>query len=127
MAINLSSLIGLSIRSASAAMNASMIRFALKSYPSAGDVNKALIQVTLDCVPFKYLSAEAGFPTTPGWDSPAYVSSLTHALRFDSEYGDGMPDLSDLIRKIICKIERNRSIQEIVIQKNIQLPDWQNT
>ena len=62
LAINLSSVIAFNIRSASAATNASMIRFALKSYPSAGDVNKALIQVTLDCVPLKNLSAENGIP-----------------------------------------------------------------
>ena len=57
-------------------MNASMIRLALKSFPQANEVNNTLIQATLDCVPFTYLSAENGVPVTPGWDSPAYVSNF---------------------------------------------------
>ena len=81
LAINLPSLIGFNIRSASTAMNASMIRFALKIFPQANEVYNTLIQATLECVPFRYLSAENGVPVTPGWDSPAYLASLAHALQ----------------------------------------------
>ena len=73
---------------------------------------------TLDCVPFKYLSAETGVPLKPGWDSPACVSSLAHALMLDSDYGDGLPEFSGFLMKIKCKkIERNSSIKDIAIQK----------
>ena len=56
LAINLFPIIGFSVRSACTAMNASMIRFALKSFPQAKEVNKTPIQATLDNVPFCFLS-----------------------------------------------------------------------
>ena len=98
-------------------MKASMIRFALKSYPNAVEENKALIQTTLDCVPLKHLSAVTGFPTTPGWDSSAYVSNLAHALMHDNDCGTRIPEYSEFMKKIRCMIEQNRSIEEIAIQK----------
>ena len=173
LTLNLSPLIGFYIRSASTAMNASMIRFALKSFPSAGDLSKSLILTTLDCVPFKYLSHVNGSPLTPGWASPAYVSSLALTLRQDChpdggsgiklpippqggsgiklpnppQGGSGIKLLNpprggsgikllnppqppdshrdhgaqfvEYMKKIRCKIERNRSIREIAIQKQL--------
>ena len=68
LAVNFSDIIGLSIRSASTAMNASMIRFALKSFPQAKQINDLLLQATVDCVPLAYVSTEPGLPTIPGWD-----------------------------------------------------------
>ena len=109
LAINLSPLIGFNIRSASTAMKASMIRFALKSFPSAGDLNKTLIQTTLDCVPFKYLSPVDGAPLTPGWDTPAYVSCLALALRQDchpDSHRDHGAEFAKYMRKTRCKVER---------------------
>ena len=50
-------------------MNASMIRFALKSFPQAIGVNESLLQTTLECVPLCFVNRELGLPITPGWDS----------------------------------------------------------
>lgn len=74
LAMNFSALTGFSIRSAATAMNASMIRFALKSFPQAKQINDALLEATLDCVPLVFIGPEPGLPSTPGWDSAAYVS-----------------------------------------------------
>ena len=65
LAVNFSSITGFSIRSASTAMNASMIRFALKSFPHAKDVNDLLMQTTLDCVPLAFANGESDLPITP--------------------------------------------------------------
>ena len=122
LAIILSSLIGFNIRSASTAMNASMIRFALKSFPSAEDLNQTLIQNTLDCVPFKYLSPVNRAPLTPGWDTPAYVSNLATAMRQDCQpdtHRDHGADFAEYMRRIRCTIERNGSIKELAIQKQL--------
>ena len=74
---------------------------------------------TLDCVSFKYLSAVTGFPTTPGWDSPAYVSSLAHALMHDNDCGPRIPEYCEFMIEIRRMIEQNQSIQEIPILKKV--------
>ena len=56
LAVNFSPIAGFNMRSACTVMNASMIRFALKSFPQANEVNKTLIQATLDNVPLCFLS-----------------------------------------------------------------------
>jgi len=119
LAINFSSLIGFSIRSASTAMNASMIRFALKSFPQARQVNDLLLQTTMDCVPLGFVNREPGLHTTPGWDSPAYVSRLACALKYDTGIGDGLPEFVACISKIKRKINRNCSIKDVAIQKQL--------
>ena len=103
-------------------MNASMIRFALKIFPSAVDFNKSLILTTLESVPFEYLSPVIGAPLTPGWDSPAYVSCLALALQQDCQpdsLRDHGAEFAEYIGKIRCKIVRNRSTKEIAIQKQL--------
>jgi len=115
LAINLSPVSGFNIRSACTAMNASMIRFALKSFPQAKEVNEILLQTTLEHVPLGFVGRERGFPDTPGWDSHAFVSNLACALRHDNDLGAGVPEFAAFIRKIKCKIERNCSIQEEAI------------
>ena len=50
-------------------------------------------------------------------------------MRHDSDLGADVPELAAFIRKIQCKIERNCSIQEIAIQKqlyNILIDQIQN-
>ena len=100
-------------------MNASMIRFALKSFPQAKELNDSLMRTTLECVPLGFVSIEVGLPVTPGWDMPAYVSNLACALRHDNALGEGVPEFAAYIRKIRCKIDRNCSIQELAIQKQL--------
>ena len=100
-------------------MNASMIRFALKSFPQARQVNDLLLQTTMDCVPSGFMNREPGLPTTPGWDSPAYVSRLARSLRHDTGIGEGLPEFVAYISKIKCKIDRNCSIKEVAIQKQL--------
>ena len=59
---------------------------------------------------------------TPGWDSPAYVSCLALALQQDCQpdsHRDHGAQFVEYMRKIQCKIERNRSITEIAIQKQL--------
>ena len=59
---------------------------------------------------------------TPGWDSPAYVSCLALALRQDCQpdsHRDHGAQFAEYMSKIRCKIERNRSIKEIAIQKQL--------
>ena len=107
LAINFGPIAGFNIRSAYTAMNASMIRFALKSFPQAHEVNKNLIQATLDSVPFCFLSNKPGTPVTPGWDSPAYVSNLAAAMQHNNSIGIGVPEFATYIRKITRSIERN--------------------
>ena len=119
LAINLATMSGFSIRSASTAMNASMCRFALKSFPKAKEMNDCLIEATLKNVPLCFLSSQRGFPITPGWDSQAYVSNLAHAVRPDNDLGTAVPDFAAFIREIQCEIERNRSIVELPIQKKL--------
>lgn len=106
-AINLSPLSGFNIRSACTAMNASMIRLALKSFPQAKEMNEILLQTTLEHVPLGFVGRVRGFPDTPGWDSHAFVSNLVCALRHDIDLGAGVPEFAAFIRKIKCKIERN--------------------
>ena len=117
MAINISPLTGFNIRSANIAMKASMIRFAFKSYPNAVEENKALIQTTLECVPLKHLSAVIGYPTTPGWDSSAYVSNVAHAMMHDREGESRIPEFEEFMKKTRAMIGRSLSIKEIAIQK----------
>ena len=100
-------------------MHASMIRFALKSFPQAQEVNKILMQATLDCVPFCYLSNMPGTPVTPGWDSPAYVSNLAAAMQHSNSIGIGVPEFAAYMKKMCRMIERNCPIQEIAIQKQL--------
>ena len=119
LAINLASLSGFSIRSACTAMNASMSRFALKSFPQAKEMNENLIEATLEHVPLCFLGSQRGFPITPGWNSHAYVSNLAYAVRHDNDLGTDVPDFAAFIRKNQCKIERNCSIQEIAMQKQV--------
>ena len=105
------------MRSACTAMNASLFRFALKSFPQAKEVDKTLIQATLDCVSFCFLSKNPGTPVTPGWDSPAYVSNLANALRPDTGLGVGLLEFAAYMKKICGKIERNCPIKKVAIQK----------
>ena len=84
-------------------MNASLIRFAFKFFPQADEVNKDLVQVTLESVPFAFLSNLPGIPITPGWDSPAYVTNLACALRHNSDIGAGLFEFAAYIRKILGK------------------------
>ena len=104
LAINLPSLSDFNIRSACTAMNASMIRCALESFPQAKEVNDSLMQTTLECVPLCFVNREPGLPFTPCWDSLAYVSNLACALRHDNDLGEGLPEFAAYIRKIRCKI-----------------------
>ena len=83
MALNIAPVIGFNIRSALLSMRASMIRFTFKAYPNATSDNSRLFNETLDNVPTKYSAAVKGFPQTPGWDSPAYVSFLAQAFNYD--------------------------------------------
>ena len=119
LAINFSDITGFRIRSASTAMNASMIMFALKSFPQAKQINDLLLQATVDCAPLAYVSTEPGLPTTPGWDSPAYVSRLACALRLDNGIGVGLPEFATFLSKMKRRIERNCSIKEVAIQKQL--------
>ena len=82
-------------------------------------VNNTLLQATLECVPLSFLNGEFGLPSTPGLDSPAYVSSLARALWHGSDLGEGLLEFAAYIRKIRCKIERNCSIKEVAIQKQL--------
>ena len=100
LAIHFPALTGFSIRSASTAMHASMIRFALKSFPQAEQINDALLEATLDCVPLVFVGPGPGLPSTPGWDSPAYVSRLACAMKIDNRVGDGLLECSAYISKI---------------------------
>ena len=119
LAINFSALSGFSIRSAAIAMHASMIRFSLKSFPRAKHYNDALLEATLQCVPLVFIGQEPGLTITPGWDSPAYVSLLANAVKIDNPVGDGLPEFAAYISKLKCKLDRNRSIQEIAVQKEV--------
>ena len=94
LVINFPSLTGFSIRSAAIAMNASMVRFALKSFPQAKQINDALLEATLDCVPLVLIGPEPGLPSTLGWDSPAYVSRLACAMKIDNSIGEGLLELA---------------------------------
>ena len=82
------------------------------------EVNKALIQTTLDCARFKHLSAVTGFPITHGWDSSAYVSNLAHALMHDNDCGARILECFELMTKNRRMIEQHRSSKEIAIQLN---------
>ena len=84
MSISISPLIGFTIRSAILSMKASMIRFAHNTYPSANSENSLLVSETLDNVPAHFALAVNGFPSTPGWDSFAYISNLAQAFNYDS-------------------------------------------
>ena len=100
-------------------MNASMIRFALRSFPQAKQVNDQLLQATLDCVPLAYINREPGITITPGWDSPAYVSRLAGAMRIDNRLGEGLPEFAAFISKMKRRIDRNSFIKEVTIQKEL--------
>ena len=100
-------------------MKASMIRFAIKSYPLAVEENKALTRITLDCVPIKHAIARPGFPATPGWDASAYVSNLAQAMMHDYECEPRNPELSEFMKKIRCMNDQNRSTKDIAIQKKV--------
>jgi len=119
LAMNFSAISGFTIRSASTAMHASMIRFALKSFSHAEHVNKVLIQTTCDCIPLSFLSCESGLPITPGWDSPAYVSRLACAMRIDNSLGAALPEFANYLSSMKRRIDRNCSISEVAIQKQI--------
>ena len=86
------------------------------------DLNKSLILTTLDCVPFEYLSPVIGAPLTPGWDAPANVSCLALALQQDCQpdsLRDHGAEFAEYMRQIRCKIDLNRCINEMAIQKQL--------
>ena len=117
--MNFSALTGFCIRSAAIAMNVSKIRFALKSFPQAKQINQALLEATLDCAPLVFLGPEPGLPSTPGWDSPAYVSRLACAMKIDNSIGERLPELAAYISEIKRKLDRNSSIKEVTVQKEL--------
>ena len=80
-------------------MHASMIRFALKSFPQAKQFKEALLEATLKCVPLVFIGHEPGLTSTPGWDAPAYVSLLANAVKIDNCVGDGLPEFAAYIRR----------------------------
>ena len=94
-----------------------MIRFALKSFPQAKQVNDQLLQATLDCVPLAYTNREPGITITPEWDSPAYVSRLAGAMRTVNKLGEGLPEFAAFISKMKRRIDRNSSLIGVTIQK----------
>ena len=78
--------------------------FSPKNFPQAQQVNDLVLQTTIDCVPLGFVNREPGLPTTPGWDSPAYVSSLACALRHDNGIGEGLPEFVAYIRKLDARL-----------------------
>ena len=100
-------------------MHASMIRFSLKSFPKAKHFNDALLEATLQCVPLVFVGHEPGLTLTPGWDAPVYVSLLANAVKIDNPVGDGLPEFAAYISKLKCKLDRNLSIQDIAVQKEV--------
>lgn len=119
LAINFGPIAGFSVRSACPAMNASMIRFALKSFRQANEVNTNPIQATLDSVAFCFLSNKPGTLVNPGWDSLAHVSYLTAAMQHNNRIGIGLPEFAAYMKKVCRRIERNCPIQEVAIQKQL--------
>ena len=83
MTLNIAPVIGFNIRSALLSMRASMIRFTFKSYPNATSDNSRLFNETLENVPAICAASVKGFPSTPGWDSLAYISFLAQAFNYD--------------------------------------------
>ena len=68
-------------------------------------------------------------PITPGWESPAYVSRLAGAMKIDTGIGEGLPEFAASIGKMKRRIDRNSSIKEVAIQKqlyNILINNIQN-
>ena len=69
--------------------------------------------------PVVFIGHEPGLTSTPGWDAPAYASLLANAVKIDNPVGDGLPEFAAYISKLKCKLDRNLSIQDIAVQKEV--------
>ena len=65
------------------------------------------------------MSNKPGTPVIPGWDSPAYVSNLAAAMQHNNSIGIGLPEFAAYMEKICRRIQRNCTIQEVAIQKQL--------